>query len=146
MKVGRLLLRPFLRRRNPVGLGKLERQVMDVLWREAVPASVREVQARLGGQLAYTTVMTTLDRLFRKELLVRSRDRRAFLYAPACTRAQLERGLAAHLLQGLLGRRLAEAEPVLSSIVDAVSERDRRLLARLDRLVQARLRRDREPR
>ena len=53
-------------------LGDLEQRVMEVLWEAAGPLAVREVQGRLGrGRLAYTTVMTTLDRLYKKRLLAR---------------------------------------------------------------------------
>ena len=68
-------------------LGELERSVMDVLWDAPEPLSVREVMTSLGErELAYTTVMTVLDRLGTKEMVRRERDGRAFRYAPALTR------------------------------------------------------------
>ncbi len=77
-------------------LGALERTVMDVLWRAETSLSVREVQAALedeaadgsGRDLAYTTVMTVLDRLGAKEMVTRERDGRAFRYLPARSREQ----------------------------------------------------------
>ncbi len=71
-------------------LGELERQVMDRLWDAGKPMSVRDVLALLDNQdLAYTTVMTVLDRLGRKNLVTRTRDGRAFLYSPANAREEL---------------------------------------------------------
>ncbi|GAB3065574.1 BlaI/MecI/CopY family transcriptional regulator [Micromonospora schwarzwaldensis] len=72
-------------------LGDLERAVMDVLW-DSVPAAsdgvtVREVADALDGrELAYTTVMTVLDRLAGKGMVQREREGRAWRYRPAATR------------------------------------------------------------
>ncbi|RYI99909.1 MAG: BlaI/MecI/CopY family transcriptional regulator [Actinomycetales bacterium] len=68
-------------------LGELERSVMNVLWDAADPLSVREVQDLLGDRdLAYTTVMTVLDRLGGKDMVDRERDGRAFRYVARMTR------------------------------------------------------------
>jgi predicted transcriptional regulator len=68
-------------------LGELERSVMNVLWDASRPLTVREVLDALGERdLAYTTVMTVLDRLGTKQMVRRERDGRAFRYAPALTR------------------------------------------------------------
>jgi hypothetical protein len=64
-------------------LGPLEMQVMNVAW-SVGRCSVRDVVERLNSKLAYTTVMTTLDRLFKKGLLEREKSERAFLYSPRC--------------------------------------------------------------
>jgi predicted transcriptional regulator len=62
-------------------LGELERSVMNVLWDAPAPLTVRDVL-----DLAYTTIMTVLDRLGAKEMVRRERDGRAFRYAPQLTR------------------------------------------------------------
>ena len=68
-------------------LGELERSVMNVLWDADAPLTVRDVLDGLGDRdLAYTTVMTVLDRLGTKAMVRRERDGRAFRYAPALTR------------------------------------------------------------
>lgn len=76
----------------PSSLGSLERSVMDVLWSSTAPLTVREVQSGLesGGarDLAYTTVMTVLDRLGAKEMVARERDGRAFRYTAARSREE----------------------------------------------------------
>lgn len=75
-------------------LGDLERAVMEQLW-QAAPSeqgvSVREVLEALADErpLAYTTVMTVLDRLSKKGLVTRERDGRAWRYTPAGTRESL---------------------------------------------------------
>jgi predicted transcriptional regulator len=103
--------------------GVLERDVMDVLWREA-DLAVRDVQARLPRQVAYTTVMTTLDRLFKKGVLLRRQSGRAFLYSAAVTRAQLQAQIAGRVLTGLLQSGNSAAGPVLSNLVESVGSQE----------------------
>ena len=67
-------------------LGDLERAVMNVLWDAETALSVRDVLDALDDELAYTTVMTVLDRLGGKDMVVRERDGRAYRYLPAQTR------------------------------------------------------------
>jgi predicted transcriptional regulator len=136
------LLRGF-RRPSAVmesALGSLERQVMEGLWALGREASVRDLRAALDGSLAYTTLMTTLDRLFKKGLLDRRRQGRAFLYAPRLTAEQLRTGVAADLIGTLLGQGAEAARPVMSTFVDAVEERDEVLLDELEALVRRRRR------
>jgi BlaI family transcriptional regulator, penicillinase repressor len=125
-------------------LGRLERRLMEDLWRRGGEARVRDVHEACGEGLAYTTVMTTLDRLHRKGLLDRRTEGRAYVYAPRVSRSQFEGGMVGAVVAGLLGRGGEAAEPVLSSIVDAVSDRDRELLDDLERLVREKRRRLRE--
>ena len=116
--------------------GRLESEVMNVLWRgDALP--VREVQAQLTRNVAYTTVMTTLDRLFKKGFVTRRREGRAYLYTPACARHELQSTVTTGLLSDLLaGGGSAAATPMLSNLVDVVAEQDDRLLDELERLVK----------
>ncbi|MDG4784470.1 BlaI/MecI/CopY family transcriptional regulator [Micromonospora sp. WMMD1102] len=70
-------------------LGDLERAVMDVLWDRGTGAgaTVREVaEALRDRELAYTTVMTVLDRLAGKGMVEREREGRAWRYRPAASR------------------------------------------------------------
>ena len=114
-------------------LGALETEVMDAVWRAGRELRVRDVHARFQPRLAYTTVMTTMDRLFKKGLLDRRRDGRAFVYTARVTRRQLVLDAGAGLIRGLID---SEGEPALSFLVDAVTESDRELLDRLERLVR----------
>ena len=118
-----------------LALGKLERQVLDEAWR-CGEVTVREVYVAFGEGVAYTTLMTTLDRLYKKNLLQRRKDGRAFFYSPAVSREELEHGIREDVIDGLLGGGAEGIEPVLACIVDTVSENDRQLLDELDRLVK----------
>jgi predicted transcriptional regulator len=137
MKTPRFLLRGFRRPREvaTVALGKLERQVLDELWLRG-ETSVRDIFVVFDERIAYTTLMTTLDRLYKKHLLSRRKDGRAFLYTAVVTREELEQGIREDVIEGLLGGGTQSVEPVLACIVDAVSERDRESLDELDRLIK----------
>jgi predicted transcriptional regulator len=116
-------------------LGALEREVMAIVWEQG-EVNVRDTSARLSSQVAYTTVMTTLDRLFKKGLPSRRKVGRAFVYRATATKAELEGAVATELVHSLLERRGGAPLPILSSLVDAVSDRDRALLDDLERLIR----------
>jgi predicted transcriptional regulator len=100
-------------------LGELEQAVMDILWNRPDPLSVRDVHELLANDrdLAYTTVMTVLDRLAKKGFVVRNLDGRAWLYRPANSRAAQ---IASEMLD-LMGRLSDdERREVLSKIVPAL--------------------------
>ena len=137
MKTSSFLLRGFRRPREIAcfALGKLERQVMEETWRLG-EVSVRDIHRAFDEQIAYTTLMTTLDRLFKKKLLERRKEGRAFVYVPVVSRDELDHGIKEDVIDGLLGHGADGVEPLLACIVDTISERDRELLDELDRLVQ----------
>ena len=117
------------------GLGTLEREVLDAVWRLSA-ATVHDVRTALDDRVAYTTVMTVLDRLFRKGVLERRREGRAYVYSAAASSDQIQSEVALGLLSRVLGRGREAAAPLLSSLVDKVGARDRELLDELDRLVR----------
>ncbi|MBI3493179.1 MAG: BlaI/MecI/CopY family transcriptional regulator [Acidobacteria bacterium] len=117
------------------GLGALEREVMAVLWSHD-EISVRAACTLLGSTAAYTTIMTTMDRLYKKGLLARRKAGRAFVYRATATRHELEDAVATELVQSLIQRDGSEPLPLLSSLVDAVSDRDRAWLDELERLIR----------
>ena len=116
-------------------LGTLERKTLEEVWRQK-ETNVRDVVAALDGNLAYTTIMTTLDRLYKKGYLDRRKDKRAFVYTPRMSPEELRIGLAGDVIVGLIDGATKHVEPVLACIVDAVSDRDRELLDELERLVK----------
>ncbi len=104
---------------------------MSVVWQRG-ESSVRDVVDVLERPLAYTTVMTTLDRLYKKGLLRRRKENRAFLYCPRITRAEWEQQVAGQLVAGLLADPRHSSDLLISCLVDAVGERDQKLLAELE--------------
>src|SRR5260370_41742843 len=135
-----MLVAGMIFRRKPTGLaslfGTLELRVLEVLWEHGAEASVRDLLHHF-PHAAYTTVMTTMERLHRKGVLERRKDGRAFMYRPMQSREELESSLIAHAIQPLLH---GNAQPVLSCLVEEVSRHDERLLDELERLVRAKRR------
>lgn len=116
----------------PAGtLGRREREVLAVL-RELGSATVQQVAERLDASLAYTTVMTTLDRLFRKGLLDREKINRAFLYSPGLSARDLEEQRAAHLIRRFFSESDSQPDILVSCLVDAVNDYDTDLLDQLE--------------
>ena len=111
---------------------------MEVLWAHG-ESNVHDVVRRLGRPLAYTTVMTTLDRLFKKNLLSRQAEGRAFRYAPRFTREELHRELAGAAFRQLLDASPSSSLP-LSYLVEVLTERDAQLLDDLREVVEAKRR------
>ena len=117
--------------------GPLEIKVMEALWAREEPACVRDLQPRFPG-VAYTTLMTTLDRLFRKGTLSRAKSGRAFYYRPKSSQQELISALAGSTFATLLPGDAESVRPILSLFVDTVGDRDEALLDELEALVKAR--------
>ena len=115
-------------------LGALEERVMAILWRAKEPMAVRDVSRRLRGKpaLAYTTVMTTLDRLFKKGLLAREKQGNAFVYRAEMSRDDYRRRIVEETMGVLLED---SADPVLAAFVDAAASVDEANLDRLEQLI-----------
>ena len=120
----------------PTPLGPLERAVLEALWQYREAVSVRELHPHFAERIAYTTLMTTLDRLYKKGILRRVKAGRAFLYSPCVTASEYRRGFAQRVLDQLIGRESDGVAPLLACIVDTVSDHDREWLDELDRLIQ----------
>jgi predicted transcriptional regulator len=82
------------------GLGELERAIMEVVWAADAPVSGRAVVDELSRdrQVAYTTVLTVMDRLVGKGLLTRQRRGRAHTYQAVQSRAAYTADLMASVL------------------------------------------------
>jgi predicted transcriptional regulator len=91
------------------------------------------------GRLAYTTLMTTLDRLYKKGLLRRRKEGKAYFYSPVFTEQQYQESLTEHFFGMVLDDRRNSAA-VLSRFVEAVSEADQQMLEELDEIIKAKRR------
>jgi predicted transcriptional regulator len=119
-------------------LGPLEERMLEVLWKRG-DGTVRELVDDGCQDLAYTTVMTTLDRLFKKSLLSREPEGRAFRYQPRFTREELHREVAGEAFRQLLDACPSSSLP-LSYLVEVLTERDGQLLDDLHKVVEAKRR------
>jgi predicted transcriptional regulator len=105
--------------------GQLETEVLAALAVADRPLTASEVLERLGRPLAYTTVMTTLTRLYDKGAVVRHRSGRAYAYAGADQAAVTARHMRRALDAG--GDRAA----VLARFLDELRPDDVPVLQRL---------------
>ena len=96
--------------------GELEESVLQYLWAINQPSTPADVHAAIAPDLAYTTVMTVLSRLFKKGLLERERHGRAYAYRPVEGEAS-HRAEQMHEQLGAAGDRNA----VLSSFIETLS-------------------------
>lgn len=90
---------------------------MAVLWAGDEPLSPRQVQARLDSDLAYTTVMTVLTRLWNKGVLDRRRVNRAYVYSPKFSEADLVAARMHDMLD-----KTSDPDAVLSRFVGILSD------------------------
>ena len=116
--------------------GPLEARVLDALWSVGGSATVRTLQPQFPAT-AYTTLMTTLERLHRKGVLAREKDGRAFIYQHRWSREDLLSRLANERLGALIAPDPA-LQPLVSFFVDAVTRRDSEVLDQLERLIARR--------
>jgi predicted transcriptional regulator len=110
--------------------GQLESEVLAALWASGQPMTPADVLSELDNELAYTTVMTTLSRLFEKGLVTRRREGRGYAYSPRVEEAEF----AARGFRALLDRG-HDREAVLEGFLDQLSgdeERTLRALLRSD--------------
>ena len=110
---------------------------MEILWDHG-ESNVRDVVDRLDRPLAYTAVMTTLDRLFKKGMLARYKSDRAFFYSPSMTRAQWEHKRAGDFVAGFLSAAEPSRDLLISCLVEAVGMHDEALLDELEKKIKLR--------
>ncbi|MDJ1131018.1 BlaI/MecI/CopY family transcriptional regulator [Streptomyces iconiensis] len=113
------------------GQGELEAQVLSVLGTAPGPVTAAWVQQRLGGDLAYTTVVTILTRLHTKQAVTRSREGRSYVWNPVADEA----GLAALRMRRVLDSE-ADRDAVLASFVSSLNPDDERLMRELLRAAE----------
>lgn len=116
-------------------LGDREREVLEVLWRSG-SATVHDVAGRLSDPLAYTTVMTILDRLYKKRLVLRKKQDRAFVYSAGISASALEQGRTSDWVRQLFSTSVAGKDVLLSCFVDAVQQYDEELLSSLEEKIR----------
>ena len=117
-------------------LHELEAAIMHIVWSRRLSGfAVSEVLAVLEKrrEIAYTTVMTTVARLYEKGLLSRVRDGKRYLYSPKLTREEFLERTAREVLDGAVG-----APTAMAMLAEKVSEASAGELDRLEALIQQR--------
>lgn len=116
-------------------LGDLEKGIMTILWVRG-EATGREVldEIRSSREIAFTTVLTVIERLVKKGLVVKTRGENAYIYRPRYTRDEFTRQVSQEVLKGVLEISTSSA---VASLVDLLADTDPEELERLSRLIEA---------
>lgn len=107
-------------------MGSLETEVLRFLWSSPEAMTPAEVCEGLETDLAYTTIMTILTRLWEKGLVERTRSGRAYAYRPVVTESEHAAQRMAAVLEGTQDR-----EGALSTFIGSLSKREARVLRKL---------------
>lgn len=119
-------------------LHDLQADVMEVIWSSGWDTfTVADVHTEMEKfrEIAYTTVMTTVNRLFEMELLLRERDGKRYVYRPRMSREEFYRETAREVLQSLPE---PGHEAAIAMLIDQVGEADIQELDRLEALIRSR--------
>lgn len=118
-------------------LGNLEQKVMAQIWQHG-SQTVREVKDALGvNKSAYTTIMTTMDRLYKKGLLARQKEGLAYVYRAALSESEFQKRYVEQTVSQLFSRS-DSIFPVLAAFVDTAVKLDEDNLATLEALIDER--------
>lgn len=112
-----------------------EAEIMRVVWDRREPVTVREVYEAIRQKrpVAYTTVMSVMNKLARKEVLVQDKSAAAYLYAAAVSDIEV----AADVVDAVVEKILAGAtEPLISRLLGSNSRLSEKQLKRLEELLQ----------
>lgn len=119
-----------------VALGPLELAVLRILWSFTTVASVRDVLVRFDRPAAYTTIMTTMDRLFQKGWLERSgKGREGFLYRPLLGQEEWQRNHIRTFVRQCITRS-PSTDAFLSGMIEALARQDESLLEAMERQIE----------
>ena len=106
-------------------LGPLEGKVLNIIC-SLERATVRDVALALDKSLAYTTIMSTMDRLYHKGLLGRNTNLRAYVYYPTVTTLHLEEQIVHDLINPLLAYHQPNSSLLATELVHFIGEQDLR--------------------
>ncbi len=115
-------------------MGRLEYKVFDAVCKLG-KASVRDILDAVGSTYAYTTVMTTCDRLAKKGILGRVKDGNRYLYTPAASRDSMDKDATCKVLESIMN---SMTEPVMSGFLDMLEKTDSAKLEMLERMIKER--------
>lgn len=120
-------------------LGDLEARVMQAVWKLEAPSPARAVHREVIRRhpVALLTVVTVLNKLVAKGLLIRAKQDLLFHYSARLTEAELMAHASRRVVEGILS---LGPEAVTASFVDVLAEQDPEQLAEMGRLIRRRLR------
>lgn len=116
---------------------ELELQILKILWGKS-PQLVRDIRdelAKLGRDIAHTSVITTLNTMVKKRIVIRKREGNAFLFSPRITREQVSRSVLGDIVNRVFD---GSAKAVLLGVFEQ-NDIDRGDLKELRKLIDQRI-------
>ena len=116
---------------------ELELRILKILWGKS-PQLVRDIRnelAKLGRDIAHTSVITTLNTMVKKRIVIRKREGNAFLFSPRITREQVSRSVLGDIVNRVFD---GSAKAVLLGVFEQ-NEIDRGELKELRKLIDQRI-------
>lgn len=104
---------------NKVTLGSLEQKIMNILWNSCDPMKVRDVQDKINKDLAYTSVMTVMNRLEEKGLLKRKKIKNYYVYTACDSKDNFAKSYVKNLFQNILN---SYDNLAITQFIDTVKE------------------------
>ena len=118
------------KRNKPSPFGDLEEKVMEVLWKKG-SATVSEVKKALKDEFAHTTIMTILDRLYKKGILKREKEGKGYRYYPVVSKEEFEKMVAKKVVADLTKTNPSLAIAAFEGIVENLSKEEIEKLKKL---------------
>ncbi|MDQ7055038.1 MAG: BlaI/MecI/CopY family transcriptional regulator [Persephonella sp.] len=111
------------KRKKPSPFGELEEQIMEFLWDKG-SGTVKEVRTYLGeNRFAHTTVMTVMDRLYKKGILRRKKEGKGYRYCPVMSREEFEREMAKRVVSDII-KSSPSGVAAFEGVVEELSEEE----------------------
>ncbi|MBK3332444.1 BlaI/MecI/CopY family transcriptional regulator [Persephonella atlantica] len=124
------------KRKKPSPFGELEEQIMEFLWKKG-SGTVKEVRAYLGeSRFAHTTVMTVMDRLYKKGILRREKEGKGYRYYPVMSKGAFEKEVAKRVVTDIL-RSSPSGVAAFEGVIEELSEEEiKKLREMIDKKVK----------
>lgn len=121
-------------------LGELESEIMDTLWKSKHSVTGRQIYENLKQKkrIAYTTVLTVIDRLVNKGLINRDKNsENTYIYFPAITKEEFKEEVSKRIVKGLME---FAGRGAVTAFVSALESTDKETITELEKLLRERQR------
>lgn len=116
---------------KPSPFGDLEEKVMEAIWRlgNATVSETREFLSK--DKFAHTTIMTILDRLYKKGILTRKKEGKGYRYYPLITKDEFEKAIAKKVVSDMVKNNPSLAIPAFEGVVEELSPEEIKKLKKI---------------
>ncbi len=120
---------------KPSPFGELEEKVMNIIW-DKKSATVSQVKEALKDKFAYTTIMTVMDRLYKKGILQREKEGKGYRYYPTLTKEEFEKELAKKVVKEIIREKPSTVVSAFEGVIEELPEEE---IRKIKSLIEKRL-------